>query len=134
MTGTSPVMGRPSIPIPHNSAVNWPDRLNRTADRNASALFRRGDAGAVEGGFLAAGQHALVEIVDQLVEQAGPVDARLQVQEHRAEPDRGAIHEDEGARRGDAAELADVAMDVVDDLAAINAAALFLDHAGAVVE
>src|SRR5438105_7587332 len=99
-----------------------------------SALFRQGDACAFQGGLLAPGQDMLVEIVDQLMEQAVPIDARLKVQEHRAEPDRGAVHKDEGARRRDAAELADVAMDAVGDLAAVHPAALFLDHAGAVVE
>ena len=36
----------------------------------------------------------------------------LQVQKHRAEPDRGAVHEDECARRRDAAQPADVAVHV----------------------
>src|SRR5258705_9953838 len=116
MTGPSPVKGRPF----DLDSAQLRGQLARppepdSGQKLASALFRRRDAGAVEGGFLAAGQDALVEIVDQLVEQAVPVDARLQVQEHRAEADRGAVHEDKGARRGDAAQAADVAMDVVDD-------------------
>src|SRR5690242_9546845 len=99
-----------------------------------STVFGQRDAGLFEGGLLAAGQDLLVEIVDQLVEQAMPVDARLQMQEHRAQADRGAVHKDKSARRRDAAEAADIPMDAVGEIAAVNSAALLLDHAGAVVE
>ena len=59
----------------------------------------------------------------------------LQVQEHRAEPDRRAVHEHKGARRRDAAQAADVAVHVVDQTAAVGAGLrALLDHPGAVVE
>ena len=60
--------------------------------------------------------------------------SRLQVQEHRAEPDRGPVHEDEFARRPNAAEPADVAMDGLGYLATVGAALLVLDRPLAVVE
>src|SRR5436309_3051761 len=99
-----------------------------------SALFRQRHAGLFEGGLLAVGQDLFVEIVDQLMEQAVPINARLQMQEHRSEADRGAVHKDKGARRRDAAKAADVAMHAVGEIAAIDAASLLLDHPGTVVE
>src|SRR6202022_3516062 len=69
--------------------------------------------------------HGLVEIVDQIVKHAVPVEFGLEVHEHRAEPDRGAIHKDEFARRPDPAEPADVAMHALCNGGAIGSAALF---------
>ena len=64
-----------------------------------------------------------------------PVDLRLQVQEHRAQADRRPVHEDKGARRRDAAEAAQVAMHVVDQVLPVGAGfRALLDHPGAVVE
>src|SRR5438067_12465035 len=102
--------------------------------RRCSAFFRLGDAGLLKGGLLAAGQDLFIKIIDQLVEQAVPIDARLQVQEHRSQADRGPVHKDKGARRRDATKAADVAMHAVGEVAAVHAASLLLDHPGAVVE
>src|SRR6185312_5985666 len=75
-----------------------------------------------------------VEILDQLVEEPVPVDLGGEVEEDRAEADRRAVHEDELARRADAAELPQVAMHGLGDIAAIDAGFLFLDPPLAVVE
>ena len=48
---------------------------------------------------LALAQGLRLEIVDQLVEQAVPVDLRLQMHEDRAQPHGGPVHEHEFARR-----------------------------------
>src|SRR6185437_8228672 len=101
--------------------------------RPGSTVCRQRHAGLFEGGLLAAGEDLFVEIVDQLVEQAVPIDARLQMQEYRSQADRGVVHKDKGARRRDAAKAADVAMHAVGEVAAIHAASLLLDHPGAVV-
>ena len=50
-----------------------------------------------------------IEVGDQLHEQPVPVHLCLQVQEHRAQADRGPVHEHELARRRDAADLAQLA-------------------------
>src|SRR5947209_19874616 len=80
----------------------------------------------------------LVEIVDHLVEQAMPVDLGLEMQKDRAEADRGAVHEDKSARRRDAAQPANVAVDTVDEAAAVPggraAFPLLLDHPRTVIE
>src|SRR5438045_8276740 len=99
-----------------------------------SALFGQRHAGLFEGGLLAAGEDLFVEIVDQLVEQAVPIDARLQVQEHRSQADRGAVHKDKGARRRDATKPADDAMHAVGEAATVHDASLLLNHPGAVIE
>jgi hypothetical protein len=57
-----------------------------------------------------------------------PVDLGLQMHEHRAEADRGAIHEHELARRGHAADLAQAALHVERDLTAIGARVGLLDQ------
>src|SRR5439155_20832285 len=77
-------------------------------------------AGALQRLLLPLGEDALVEIVDQFVEQPVPIDLGFEMEEHRAEADRGAVHEDKGARRRDAAEAPDVAMHVVDQVAPIR--------------
>src|SRR5271168_1712427 len=64
--------------------------------------------GRLQRGLLARSECGLVEIIDQLVEQSVPVDFDLQAQKDRAEPDCGAVHEHEFARRPDPAEPADV--------------------------
>src|SRR5579862_5398575 len=108
------------------------DRKLTDATLAPSGGLRR-HAGRVQRVALAAGEGSFVEIVDQLMEQAVPVDLRLEVEEDRAEPDRGAVHEDKGARRRDAAQSPDVAVYVVDEAAAVAAGRrLFLDHSGAV--
>src|ERR1700745_1082944 len=66
-------------------------------------------AGADERILLPSRERCHVEIVDQLVEEAVPVDFGLQMHEDRAEAYRGTIHEDEFARRLDATQVADVA-------------------------
>src|SRR5579863_2738855 len=104
------------------------------------ASRRRRHAGPRQRRLLALGEYALVEIVDQLVKQPVPVDLGLQMEEHRTEADRGAVHEDKGARGRDAAEPADVAVDVVDEAAPISikvggaGLGLLLDHPRPVVE
>src|SRR5689334_9952743 len=91
--------------------------------------------GAKQRLLLPPGEYRFVEILDQLVKQAVPVDLRLQVQEHRSEPDRRPVHEDKGARRRDAAETAQVAMYVVDQALPVRARfGALLDHAGAIIK
>src|SRR3546814_202187 len=72
--------------------------------RPASGL--RLQAGRLQRRGLALFQRRHVKAGDQVVEQPVPVDLGLQVQEDTTEADGGAVHEDEFARRGDAAELA----------------------------
>src|ERR1700747_1019038 len=54
--------------------------------------------------------------------------------EHRPEPDRGAGHEDELARRSHSAEPADVAVHALGHAGAIGSASLFLDRTSAIIE
>src|SRR5262249_61592485 len=79
-----------------------------------------------------------VKIVDQFVNQAVPVDPRLEMKKPRTEPDCGAVHKDKGARRSDAAKPADVAVHLVDQTRAVfgrsAATALFLDQPRPVVQ
>src|SRR6185437_3111078 len=74
------------------------------------------------------------EIGDQVVEEAVPVDFRLEMKEDRTQTDRGAVHEDEFARRPDPAEAPDLAMYLLGDVAAVDAGVLLLDLAAAVIE
>src|SRR6202007_2986079 len=76
-------------------------------------------------GMLTRGERGLVEIVDQLVEQAIPVDLGLQGQKHRAKPDCSAVHEDEFTRRSDPAKSTNVAMHALGHRSAVDAARLF---------
>ena len=99
-----------------------------------SAAGDSGNTGTRQRRLLPARQRRFVEIVDQLVEEAVPVDLRLQMHEHRAQPDRGSIHKDKGARRRDPAQAPDVLMHAVDEAGALRLAAPFLDRPGAVVE
>src|SRR5262245_22829949 len=81
-----------------------------------------------------------LETLDQAHEQAVPVHFRLQVQEHRTQAYGRPVHEDELARRGDAAGLAQALVDAGGNLAAVVAAVGLLDqprpvlHQGAVEE
>src|SRR5215471_6132482 len=85
-------------------------------------------------GLLPRRERGLVEIVDQFVKHTVPVDLGLQVQKHRAQADRGAVHEDELARRPHPAEAADVAMHALGDGGAIDAARLLLNQALAIFQ
>src|SRR5712671_3577171 len=117
-------------------SIKTPSQSKITRSNRIAPFLRRRwrHAGALQRLRLARGEDALVEIVDQLVEQAVPVDLGLEMEEHRAEADRGAVHEDKGARRRDAAQAADVAVHLLGDVAAIDPAILLLDLAAAVVE
>src|SRR5690242_6541400 len=88
----------------------------------------------LQGCPLASSECRLVEIVDQLVKYPIPVDLGSQVEEYRAEPDRGAVHEHKFARRPDSAEPTDVAMHAVGNRSAVDTAHLFLDQPRAVFE
>src|SRR5690349_9460678 len=91
-------------------------------------------AGGAERRALPPRQLADIEAGDQLVEEAMPVDLGLEVEEHRAEADRRAVHEDELARRRDAAEAPQLGMHLLDDLAAVLPLPGLLDLAPTVVE
>ena len=56
-----------------------------------------------------------------------PVDLGLEAGEHRAEPDGGAVHEDEFARRGDAAKPPEFPVDLLRHRRPVNAALGVLD-------
>ena len=74
--------------------------------------------------LLAARQGVDVEALDQALEQPVPVDRGAQMDEHGAEPDGGAVHEHELARRAHAAHAAQLAEHVLRHLAAVA-----FDHA-----
>src|SRR5262245_13842637 len=107
-------------PLTGSSPITvWPERLSRGTRcwpsqpewpvRRMFILEPR-----VRQGFLLAGRERVeVEAVDQTLEQAMPVDRGAQVDEHRTQPDRGAIHEHELARRPHAAHAPQLAEHVL---------------------
>ena len=104
------------------------------AGRSTSGSTRRRHPGRGQRRMLAGGQRRFVEILDQLVEQAVPVDLGLQMHEHRAEPDRGPVHKHKLARRPNPAEPANVAVHAFDHRGAIGPVRLFLDQPRSIVE
>jgi len=76
-----------------------------------------GNAGDSSGLALTHSQPVAVEIVDQIMEQAVPVHLGAKMHEHRAEPDRRPIHQHEFARRADAADALQFAMNLAGKLA-----------------
>src|SRR6185312_10543229 len=113
----------PASPTPSQNDLSRPQRkaaCNCSSNRGLSlwntfglAALHDGNSSAFKRRLLPRGQFCLVEIVDQLMEHPVPVDLRPEVHEHRAQPDRRAVHEHEGARRRDATETADVLVDAV---------------------
>ena len=75
-----------------------------------------------------------VEVRDQLHEQLMPVDLGLEVHEHRAEADRGAVHQHELARRRHPADLAQPPLHVEHHAAPLAARVGLLDQARPVLE
>src|SRR5215469_8136627 len=92
------------------------------------------NSGRGQGGYLPNRKGNLIEIIDQFVKYTVPVDLGLQVQKHRTQADRGAVHEDEFARRPYPAEAADVAVHALGDGGAIDAARLLLNQALAIFQ
>jgi len=83
---------------------------------------------------LARDQHRFVEVINQFMEKPIPVDLGLEVHEHRAKPNRRAVHKDEFARRSDPAQTADVAMHTLGYTGTVGSAPLFLDQPFAIVQ
>src|SRR5919106_422820 len=83
---------------------------------------------------LAAGQGVEIENPDQLHEQLVPVDLGLEGHEHRAEADRGAVHQHELARRRDPADLAQPPLYIEHHLAPLAARIGLLNQARPVLE
>src|SRR5688572_17742818 len=94
----------------------------------AAGTFSSAEPGGGEGLALALGKRLLVEVADQVLKQAVPVDLGLEAKEHGAKTDGGAVHQDELARRRDAAEAAELGMDLGRDRPAIGGAAALLDR------
>ena len=79
--------------------------------------------------FLALVEGLRLELMDEIMEQAIPVDLRLQVHEDRSEADGGPVHEDEFARWRHRAETAQFGMDAFRHVAAIDAAIMLVNAA-----
>src|SRR3546814_6659432 len=77
---------------------------------------------------LTPGKPVDVEVADEVVEHPVPVDLGIQVHEHRAEADGGAIHQHELARRRDPAEAAQFLVHLAGDLGAVEAAVVAQDR------
>jgi hypothetical protein len=75
-----------------------------------------------------------VEARDQLAEQPVPVDLRLEVQEHRRQADRGAVHDHELARDVDAARPVQLGDDALGGVAAVDLAGEGAEGAAPVLE
>ena len=108
----------------------WRRRGGHRARATRSSVIA--SAAPVPGGASAAAWRARsvlqVEVGDQLHEQPVPVHLRAEMHEHGAEPDRGTVHEHELARRGHAADLAQLLVHALDHLAALLAAVGLLDR------
>src|SRR5262249_40385949 len=116
---------RPALPLPHQSMPLLHQRMRSRSRIEADCLACR-CLTPVEGLGL--------ELMNEIMEQAVPVDLRLEMHEDRAKANRRAVHEDEFARRRHWAEAAQFRVHALRHLAAIDAAFMFMDAARLVFE
>ena len=82
----------------------------------------------------AVGKPLAIEIVDQIMEQVVPVHLGTKMHEHRSKTNGGTVHQHEFARRPDAADPLQLAMDLAGEFASGGAVAQFLNGTDLVLE
>src|SRR6185369_15370809 len=75
-----------------------------------------------------------IEVVNEIVEQLVPVDLRLEVHEDGTKPNRRPVHEDKFAGWRHRSEAAQFSMNALRHLTAIDAAFMFMDAPGLILE